>query len=336
MENINKTEQPVVSIIIPVFNAADSLPVCIESLMNQPYSELELIFVNDCSTDNSLSVIAGYKERLEARGMKVKIIQHERNQGVAAARNSGLDEVSGKYIYWVDADDWIEKNAVEKLVEEAEKTDAEIIGCNWYLSFHQNERLMNQSDFSSPEDGLKKMMAGVMRWNLWLFMLRRELLERNHIRFIPGLNMGEDMMVMMKLFASAHRVSFLNAGLYHYKQTNQNSLSKIYSQKHIEEVTANVNEVVRFLEGLNLGGGMEKYAMFLKLNIKLPLLISDQTDNFRLWNCWFSEANIFVMKNRMLPLRTRLLQWFAAKRMYIVNKLYFRVVIRTFYGIIYK
>jgi len=327
---------PVVSIIIPVFNAADSLQVCIESLMRQTCNDLELIFVNDCSTDDSLSVIAGYKQRLEDKGMGVKIVQHECNKGVAAARNSGLEAATAKYIYWVDADDWIEKDAIEKLVEEAGKSDAEIVGCNWYLSFHQNERLMNQPAFSSPADGLKKMMAGVMRWNLWLFMVRRELFERNGIRFVPGLNMGEDMMVMIKLFANARRVSFLNLGLYHYKQTNQNSLTKTYSRKHVEEVTANVNEAVRFLKDLNIGAETDKYGMFLKLNIKLPLLISDRNENFQLWKSWFPEANAFVMMNKMLPLRTRMLQWFAAKRMYIVNKLYFRVVIRTLYGMIYK
>ena len=326
-----------VSVIIPVYNAEKTLPHCIASLYAQTCRHLELLFVDDCSTDNSFSVIKECTVAVtNGVGIEAKILRHETNRGVAAARNTGLNAATGTYIYYVDADDWIDADTLECLVSEADRKDADIVGHEWYLAFEQNERYMKQSAFSTPDDALRKMMAGVMRWNLWLFLVRRSLYEKNRIRFIEGMNMGEDMMVMIKLLTCATTVVHLNRPFYHYVQTNANSLTRIYSQEHIRQVTANVYEAEKHIADSGWGERLQLYVHFLKLNIKLPLLITDNEERYKQWSGWFSESNGYVMQNKLLPLRTRLLQWMAAKKQWVIVKFYYKFVIRFIYGVIYK
>ena len=337
LEKNNKdTPMPTVSIIIPVYNAADTLPILLESIYGQGYIRLEVIFVNDNSRDGSLALLNSSKERLEKLGVKVKIIDHQVNCGVASARNSGLDNATGEYIYFVDADDIIEPTAIEELVGEALRTNSDIVGSDWFLSFKRTERRMRQSTFATPWEAIQKMLEGSMRWNLWLFLVRRSLYEENKIRFIPSKNMGEDLLIMIKLFASSKGVSHIKLPLYHYRQTNEHSLTKTYSAKHIEEVITNVNQVEEFLESGKYREQLGNLLHYLKLNIKLPLLISNVQTNFRLWLRWYSEANHFVLENKALSRRIRWLQLAAVKRQFWIVRLHYYLVVKVVYGVIYK
>ncbi|WP_407500048.1 glycosyltransferase family 2 protein [Elizabethkingia anophelis] len=328
---------PLVSIIMPVYNAADTLHIALNSILSQTYQNIEVIIINDCSKDNTSNIINRYIAKLvEVDDVSIKVLNHESNQGVAVARNTGLENASGEYIYYVDADDYIERNTIELMVEEIIKTEADIIGCNWCLLFNHNERKMNQPSFVSSGEAIQKMLHGTMRWNLWLFVVRRSLYEDNNIRFIPGMNMGEDMMVMMKLFTHADKVSFIDKALYHYGQSNEESLTKMYTAQHRLEVTTNLEAIEEYLKNRGFSEKIGDGINFLKLNIKLPLLISDKESNYKQWEKWFSESNKFVMKNKELPMRTRLLEWFAVKKQYWILKLYYNLVIRYIYGIIYK
>ncbi|MBP1617324.1 MAG: glycosyltransferase YibD [Bacteroidetes bacterium] len=326
----------IVSVIIPVYNAETTMQDCFNSIMLQTQNHIEVIVVDDCSTDRSVSIVNEFIASSTRQDISIVLLQHQKNWGVATARNTGLNVATGKYIYYVDADDWIEPDTLEKLVQEAESKDADIVGHSWYLSFGQNERKMHQPAFSNPIEAIRRMMTGVMRWNLWLFLVRRSLYEENDIRFLDGMNMGEDMMVMLRLFADAHQVSFIDFPFYHYLQTNSSSLTKTYSEEHIRQVTENVYEIEKYLRKSCYAKELNDYIYHLKLNIKLPLLIGDKNKRYRQWSEWFPEANSYIMHNKFLPLRTRLLQLAASKRYFFLIKLYYWVVIRFVYGVVYK
>ena len=327
---------PLVSIIVPVYNAEKTLHFALDSLLAQSYPTLEVLLVNDASTDASHRTIASYIPRMESKGMRIKEIKHAINQGVAAARNTGLDHASGDYIYYVDADDRLEHNAIECLVQAALNAHADIVGCNWFLSFKRNERIMNQPTFSNPWEAIEKLLAGRLRWNLWLFMVKRSLYEKHEIRFIPGQDMGEDLLVMIKLFSHAQSVYYLESPLYHYQQDNEQSLTKIYSAKHIEDVTANVMEVERFLRSSPYGNRLGSLVDCLKLNIKLPLLISNKTCDYRRWLGWFPQVNYQMEASAILPWRIRLLQWAAIRQQFWMVKMHYYFVVKFVYGILYR
>lgn len=321
-----------VTVIVPMYNVEHILDKALETLFAQTLQGIEYIFIDDCSSDNTLQRL---NELLAGKeGCKVKVLHHPKNCGVAVARNTGLDNATGEYIYYVDADDYIEPRTLEILYNEAKNSDADIVGCEWFLSFAQNERHMRQADVESGDGLFRKMSYGVMRWNLWLFMVRRSLYERDGLRFIEGMNMGEDMMIMMKLAMNAGRVSIIHQPLYHYIQTNTGSLTKNFNAYRYQ-VTANVNEVGRYIEQAGRPE-LEEVLMQLKLTLKLPLLITDKVDDYETWLNWFPESNGVVDGNMELPWRTRYIQRAAAKRRFWVLKLYYRFVIKLVYGIIFR
>jgi len=330
------THIPLVSVIIPVYNAEPTLPANIDSLLKQTYTALELIFVNDCSTDKSLSYIKKHAEQFIEKEWLVHIVTHEENQGVACARNTGLEQAVGDFIYFLDADDYIEPQGIKLLVQHAMAQQADIVGCNWYLEFAQNKRKMNQASFASPLEAIMGIVQGTMRWNLWLFLVKRSLYEKKQIRFSPGMNIGEDLQVMVKLFIEAKRVAFLNKPLYHYCQSNAQSLTKVYSERHIQELSYNVEEVEKVLLDSPFAVQLKDRFAWLKLHLKLPLLISDRKEQYQRWFTWFPEANQAVWKNKTQSLRIRCLQWLAAKRQFWAVRWHYQLVVRFVYGVLYK
>ena len=321
-----------VSVIMPMYNVSKVIKRAIESLYAQTLSGIELIFVDDCSKDDTLDTLKALLPQKE--GVQVKIVRHSENRGVAVARNTGLEHATGAYIYYVDADDYIEPNTLDKLYSKAQERDADIVGCEWFLTFEKNERHMKQADVITGNELFVKMAHGVMRWNLWLFLVKRSLYENNGLGFIEGMNMGEDMMIMMKLALHADKVEMIHEPLYHYIQTNSSSLTKNF-KAYRYQVTFNVNAVEEYLkiQGRN---DLSNALMQLKLTLKLPLLISDKVENYEIWYQWFPEANNAVKANKDLPWRTRLIQLVASKREFWILKLYYKLVIKLVYGIIYK
>lgn len=321
-----------VSVIVPMYNVAHILDKAVETLFAQTLKGVEYIFIDDCSNDNTLQLL---NTRLPVKeGIVVKVLHHECNRGVAAARNTGLDSASGEYVYYVDADDYIEPYTLEQFYNNAVESGADIVGCEWFLTFEKNERHMKQADITTGNELFVKMAHGVMRWNLWLFLVKRSLYETKGFRFIEGMNMGEDMMVMMKLALCTHKVKIIHEPLYHYIQTNSGSLTKNFNAYRYQ-VTSNVNAVEEYLK-LQGRHDLNDALMQLKLTLKLPLLISDKVEDYETWYHWFSEANGSVKGNKDLPWRTRLIQVAASKRQYWILKLYYWLVIRVVYGIIYK
>ena len=322
-----------VSVIMPVYNAAKTLRRSLDSISAQTFRDFEVVFADDCSTDNTPQMIKDYAEN---SGIPCRIVRAEKNGGVAAARNLGLDNASGDYLAFVDADDVIDPEALGKAIAAAEANDADIVGWDWTLGFETNGRYMRQYDYGTPIEALKHLMGGTMRWNLWLFFFRRDLIADNGIRFIPGANMGEDMMFTLKAFLKAGNVVQIHESLYGYNAVSTTSISRQFSEARRKEVTENIAEVEKAVAGSRYAKELERYIQYLKLYIKLPLLISSDEENYRIWYSWFDSANAFAAGNKALPLRTRLLQWMAARSMWTGVKIYHLLVYKFVYGVIYR
>ena len=317
---------PEVSVIIPIYNVWRFIGRCAESLMKQTLCDVEFIFVNDCTPDDSMAVL---EEVISHYDRDVKIINHEFNKGLPSARNSGLAIARGEFIFHCDGDDWVEADMLEKMYAEARKKAADFVYCDFYLSFDKAERYMNNPDYSDPEEMLRRgFLGGTMKYNVWNKLVRRELYDS--ISFPDGHSMGEDM-TMIQLLCRSKRVAHINEALYHYIQTNTGAFSKTQSPKQLADIRYNVDRTVSFLE-THYGDSLEKDIANFKLSIKLPFLISDKKEQYQLWREWYPEANAYVMSNKDIPLRTRVLQWMAANNLWFGVRLYYLVV----YGLIYR
>ena len=324
---------PLVSVIVPVYGVEKFVEHCAVSLMEQTLDGVECIFVDDCTPDNSVDIIRDVISRYPERD--ARIVSHSENRGLPTARNTGLELATGKYVFHCDGDDWIEPDMLERMYEVAESSQADIVYCDFYLSYEKSERYMTNLCFESGESLLRQgFLSGAMKYNVWNKLVRRSLYTDNGILFPDGHSMGEDM-TMIRLTACADKVKYLPEALYHYVQTNSAAFSKTQSSKHLTDIQHNVDATVSFLRE-RYGDRLEDDIRNFKLSIKFPFLISDKSGQYKLWKEWYPEANVNVLSNSMLPLRSRILQWMAAKNLWLGVRIYYRIVYKVLYNILYK
>lgn len=321
-----------VSVIIPIYKVEKFISRCAESLMAQTLEGVEYIFVNDATSDHSMEMLQKVLDSHPEK--KVTIATHDINKGLPAARNTGLGLAQGEYIFHCDSDDFVEPDMLETLYCAAKEKEADIVWCDWYLSFEKNERYMKQPSFDTPEAALKAMLGGGMKYNVWNKLVKRSLYTDNHILFPTGYGMGEDM-TMMCLFAYAKKVTYVPKAFYHYVKMNTSSFSQAHSTRHWEELKHNVTRTTEMLQAV-YGSSLDQEIAFLKLEAKFPFLIIGDTKLYKLWKEWYPEANQYILRNKSISSRNRMLQWFAWKNQYWLVWLYYQLICRVVYGILYR
>lgn len=319
-------EGNIVSVIIPIYKVEAFIERCATTLMEQTLREVEYIFVDDATPDRSIQVLEEAIARYPERREQVRIVHHETNKGLPAARNTGLALATGEYIFHCDSDDYVEHTMLEELYRAAKEKEADIAWCDWYLTFAENERYMKQPSFDTPMEALKAMLSGGMKYNVWNKLVRRSLYTDNHIAFPAGYGMGEDMTMMM-LFAHAKKVAYVPKAYYHYVKTNTNAFSQTYSERHLQELQYNVARIVNYMEGM-FGEDILQELAFFKLDVKFPFLIAGQ---FARWEAWYPEANRYILQNKIVSTRTRYVQWLAAKKQYWIVRMYSYILNRFIY-----
>lgn len=321
-----------VSVISPFYNVAPFIERCAESLLGQTLQDVEFIFVDDASPDESREIL----EKVIARhpDRNVRIVTHEVNKGLPAARNTGMEVASGEFVYHCDSDDWVEADLLEKMFKAAADNGADYVYCDFWMQFEKSARYMSNPTYTDPERMVKEgFMAGLMKYNVWNKMVKRSLYDG--IRFPDGHGMGEDM-TMILVATRAARTAHVPEALYHYVKLNANAFSNTFSERHLTDIRFNTDRTLKGLENWDVAD-KDLYVNLFKLNVKLPFLLSGDKGQYRLWKEWFPESNGYVLQNKHLPFRTKLVQWFAAKGLFplvslyefLVNKVYYRLRFRV-------
>lgn len=213
----------IISVIIPFFNSERYLEKCIRSIINQTFNNLEIILVNDGSTDNSILICKKYSKK----DNRIIIVNRKQNEGVEKARLEGLKKSKGQYIFFIDADDWLaNKSVLKDLFEAAESTGADYIeiGCQRVLdNFKWIKRKFDNSPpiaFSQPQlfqdyflsfFGINKLSV-----NIWGKLYRRSTIHKANIKPL-GLHMGEDLAFNLQLFPHLQKIVLLNQPGYNYR-----------------------------------------------------------------------------------------------------------------------
>lgn len=220
-----KQAKPTISIILPVHNTSSYLEECLNSIHNQSFKNYELICVDDGSLDNSYEILKKYEKIIT----NCKVI-HQSNQGVARARNEGLRNVNGDYIVFIDSDDFIEYNYLERLYNESCNTNADVVICNFYR-YYDNSKLKlpvvckKSSGIYSNYHILKSLIPdNLIHSYLWNKLWKKELFD--NIEF-PSIKY-EDISIMCDLFYKAKKVSIISDRLYYYR-IRKTSIVRNYS-----------------------------------------------------------------------------------------------------------
>ena len=219
---------PLVSVVIPVYNIAPHLRQCLDSVMNQTLRELEIICVDDGSTDDSPKILAQYA----AQDSRVRVIA-QKNAGPGAARNTGMAKATGKYLVFLDSDDWIEPSMLEKMVRSADETGAEIVICKsvefdtdtgknrpseWMLK----TELLPGLEFE-PKDIAEHIFQFTYGWP-WDKLYRTDFVRRESLSY-PRLPNSEDLVFVFQSLVLARKISVVNQVLVHHRVNRKSSVS---------------------------------------------------------------------------------------------------------------
>ena len=208
---------PLVSIIVPTYNVERYVEECMDSLINQTYKNKEIIVLDDASTDATVYLLKQYKEQIQ-------LIENEENKGQGARRNEGIKRAKGKYIYFVDSDDWIESDAIEKLVKLAEAENVDLVRFNGAAFYEGGSAPKEEGnyDFShvlkdkavyTGEELLEKNRKSYSA-SPCLYLVKKEVIDQHNLFFLEGV-LHEDEYFTTRLFASVESMSYLNESFYH-------------------------------------------------------------------------------------------------------------------------
>ena len=214
---------PLVSLIVPIYGVEPYIGQCARSGLAQTYENVEFIFVNDGTKDASMDILADVLKDFPRRD--VRIVDKD-NAGLPMARKSGLDVATGDYVMHVDAYDWIEADAVEKLVDEAQRTGADLVYCDFWKEYGNRSKLDHERSYTvaSKVRWMNRLYNDGAYGYVWCKFCKRSLYENI---FVPTYNMHEDIVFSTQLIWRASSIAQLSLPLIHYRRTNASSASRV-------------------------------------------------------------------------------------------------------------
>lgn len=308
---------PLVSVIIPVYNVEKFIERCARSLYEQTYSNIEYIWVNDQSQDSSKILLEQVTSQYPNRQASVLILDNKDNLGPLESRHIGLSRASGEFVYFCDSDDWVDSEMLEELVVVLMEEQSDIVWCDYYLTYSDTDRLVDQSGGVTSIECIRNLLAGRMHGGYPFKFLRRSLYVHNNINYTSGANICEDLRGSVQLFYFAHKISYYPKAFYHYVQDNQGSLCTSFSTKKLSDILANIDGIIRFLEDKNIARELQFEINCLKHLGKRSLLITTDIKNFRRWRTIYPEANKYILSYTALPFSLRLIGWCAYMKLWL-------------------
>lgn len=308
---------PLVTIIVPVYKAERFISRCAKSLLEQTYQNIEYFFVNDCSPDRSVVLLQELIKEYPNREKSISIINIETNMGHAHARNIALKIASGKYVIQIDADDWVENDMLEVLVNIAETQGADITCCSFYWEGN-NQSYCKVDPKNVGKDGLKNFKILLENSAHWNKLIKLSLIHDNNIYCLEGTNNWVDVGQIIPLRFLANKVAATEKPLYHYNVDNENSVSRKLTPKRIEDMLKVTDYVTSYVESKSNG----EYSLsmnYLKFYAKWALIAGENSE-YKEWRNKYPVSNKYLFKYP-LPFSRKILFMCALLHMNFIYEL---------------
>lgn len=307
-----------VSILVPIYKVEKYIEKCLDSIFNQTYSDIEYVFVDDCSPDNSLTILRRYIDENDIDKNKVTIISHCENKGISITRNDLIDHAKGTYVLFVDSDDWIETDMIEQMVLATKNNTIDIVGCDYIKEFKDGKHKNYYENYSNNcHENLIRMINYNIGPTMWKFMIKKILF--NSIRFPNDINIGEDYVTSIRLYYYAKSCSCVHKNLYHYIQYNENS----YSNKIEESISYHIKailDVEAFLKSANLyNEKIDRQIKIRKFNIKHYYLFLPLLDYLK-WKNTFPDSDK-MWRYMKYSRKEKIIYWLSEKHLFSIIKL---------------
>lgn len=269
-----------VSVIIPVYNVEPYIERCLHSVVNQTYGCMEILCINDCSTDASQIIVDKYA----GKDKRIKCVKNKKNMGLSVARNVGLIQATGKYVLFLDSDDFLEEECVEVLVKNAELKQLDMIGYA-FVTEYENDKLKSEFE-TTVSDGLKisvcsgkeffkkDISSSFIHCTAWSYLYSNIFLKKNKLCFEPDI-IHEDFLFYYQCMMKADKVELLSNPLYHYCIREKSIMTKEKNKAYLENeldsyavILYRIMEQHREIKECDLHDAIMKYADIAIWNIK--------------------------------------------------------------------
>lgn len=305
-------EIKLVTYIIPIYNVSDYIVKSVRSLLEQSYSNIEYIFINDCSSDDSEIKLRRTIEEFPERCDNIKIITNKQNLGSATSRNIGLDTAQGEYVMFADSDDWIFMDYVESMVRQIDSGSYDIVYCDYFESYNNHDIRISQAYGQDNIECIRAMLGRGMHGSTCNKIYRRSFLLASKQRFIDGADLFEDVSWNIRLFACTKQISYLSQAFYHYVQYNNNSIIKSMSSTEKKRNRAlqrieNVRVACDYLLSLGFSARLSREINEWKLMAKNDLIDEKDRSSLQSWIETFPEADSAIISCNKITWNYKLL-----------------------------
>lgn len=288
--------KPKISILIPVYKSEKYISKCLQSVLSQTYTDLEIIIVDDASPDNSMAIA----ERLiqqTANTYDIKVLHNEKNQGIATVRNILLDNATGDFILFVDSDDYIATNAVESLVDRAAKTNCDIVRSGYFEVKGEQVRTIPLKPW---RDKIGLLKQHIKAWDsieaMWQLFIRRSMIEEHHIRFAEGVNASEDHLMMIKLYFYADSITDSEKPIYYYRIDNEQSVTHVNPKAFHDSMYKGMDNAISFLKDNGVYETYRDEVLTRTFLTKQTFLLNKENRDIDLFVNTHSECNSYYRK----------------------------------------
>ena len=310
-----------VSVLMPVYNVENYLGKTVDSVFSQTYGNMEYVFVDDCSQDNSLQVLRDAIARHRIDSSRCTVISHEQNEGIAVSRADCISHAHGDYVLFVDSDDWITADAVEQMVRATQDGRMDIVGCDFMKDYTSGRTTSHHENYAeSCHENLLRCLNYDIATTLWKLLIRRSLFD--NITITPHVDIVEDYIISVKLYHYAKRFAAVHQAFYHYVQYNPERVS-FQTLRSITMHIKGVKEVEAFCREKGLLDDYAEHKLLLrKFNIRSNFLTRRLLD-YDAYRRTFPETD-GVWREMGYSTKERVKFWLADHRLFPLLRLLLR------------
>ena len=291
-------------------------------MLDQKFKDFELILVDDGSNDGSLEVCKVYEKKYGF----IKVISHEKNKGLSFTRQTGLENASGKYIIFVDSDDFVNEDFLAILYDKAKSTDADIICSDIFYAYKDWNKYVTCKYNTDQKSIIRAILNNsIGSCGQVTRLVKKSLITENGIYFEPGVNMFEDRVFAVKLFFYAKKIEYTHHALYYYVQYNSESITKAFTDEKQKEMFLALSKIEDFLKE-KTGDEFSESILDFKCYINFLIWLHSAPD-FKKRTNFFPEATSHILKSKSIPrFHTRIILYLHTKNHIWLSRFLFNSV----------
>lgn len=301
-----------VSVIIPVYNVERYIERCARSLFEQTLDDMEYVFVDDCTPDNSIPLLRKVISSYPEREGQVRIIRHGTNKGQSMARNTGLSAATGEYVAYCDSDDYVDCGMYGRMYEAAEAYGADIVWCDFYDVYADG--IMLHKTVDENDDRVEFLRAYMKSWTVvWNMLVKKTLYLDHGLKFPAGIVCREDFYLSVVLHYYAAVAKKVDAPLYYYNRTNSNSLLKKRDERTMDDILFCDLSVIEFFKDKGVLEEFQKDLSYGVLRDKQDLVLNPAT--YGKFLSIYPESHRHIWSCPTLNVKIKCMMWLVANHL---------------------